>query len=128
MTKPLIVLNCLLTLPFGLAALAVPEPLFARFAVALDPAGALVARGYAATLIGYGLLLWGLRDAVEPRLTRYLLVSIIAFNAIEALIQGMAAAQGVAGGPIAMNAGLHAVVAAWSVLLLLKQRPTAAHG
>lgn len=109
--KLLLVVNTLLTLPFGVAALAAPVEVFAQFGVALDPGGALVARGYAATLVGYGLALWLLRNRTEAAIARPLLLSAVAFNAIESVIQGIAGAQGIALPIIFGNAGLHALVA-----------------
>ncbi|MGE0313385.1 MAG: hypothetical protein AB7P21_17380 [Lautropia sp.] len=112
MIKLLLIVNTLLTFPFGVAALAAPAEVFAQFGVKLDAGGSLVARGYAATLVGYGLALWLLRDAGEAKVTRPLLLSLVAFNAIEAIIQGLAGVQGIAMPIIFANAALHAVVCA----------------
>jgi len=77
----------------------------------LDVAGALVARGYGATLVGYGLVLLLMRSTTDPRTVKRFLWSMTAFNAIEAVIQGIAGAQGVALPMIYGNVALHGVVA-----------------
>lgn len=56
MTKQIFLANSLLTLPFGIIALAIPGEIFSAFGITLDTGGQLIARGYAATLVGYGLV------------------------------------------------------------------------
>jgi hypothetical protein len=54
MVRLLFIVNTLLTLPFGVLALAAPSALFAQFGIQLDAGGALIARGYGATLVAFG--------------------------------------------------------------------------
>ncbi|MGE0278955.1 MAG: hypothetical protein AB7R40_26480 [Nitrospiraceae bacterium] len=117
MAKHLVIVNIILTVPFGVAALASPQPLFAQFGVGLSDAGVLVARGYAATLIGYGVLLWGVRDAEGKGVLKFLLLSVALFNGIEAVIQAVAAFAGIAAGAIYVNVVIHALVTAWAFFL-----------
>jgi hypothetical protein len=111
MIRALFIANALLTLPFALAALAAPAPVFAQFGVVLDPGGQLIARGYAATLLGYGLVIFLLRNTTDTGVIRAFLLSMALFNAVEAVIQGVAGAQGVAASMIFGNVALHAVLA-----------------
>ena len=120
MVKFLLVLNTLLTLPFGVIALASPGALFAQFGLQLDPAGTLIARGYAATLVGYGLALLLLRTTADPRTAKVLLWSLVLFNAIESVIQGIAGMQGVAQPIILANAALHGIVGILCVAAALR--------
>ncbi|GAA4409911.1 hypothetical protein [Quisquiliibacterium transsilvanicum] len=112
MVKLLLVINTLLTLPFGIDALAAPAEVFAQFGLKLDAGGALVARGYAAALVGYGLLLWLLRHTRDRAVARPLLLSMVAFNGIEAVIQGLAGVQGTALPVILANVVVHGLVCA----------------
>ena len=121
MVKLLFIVNTLLTFPFGIAALAVPVELFAQFGLKLDAGGALIARGYAATLVGYGLALWLLRHVREGQVVKPLLLSLVAFNAIEAVIQGVAGAQGLALPVIFANVGLHGLVCVACAYAYFKQ-------
>ena len=119
MVKILFIINAVLTFPFGVAALAMPAQLFAHFGVQLDAGGQLIARGYAATLLGYGLVIFLMRNQTDGRVLRPFLLSMVVFNAVEAVIQGVAGAQGVAATVIFGNVALHAAVtlaclAAWS--------------
>jgi hypothetical protein len=98
--KSLFVVNALLTFPFGVLALAAPAALFAQFGLHLDPAGELIARGYGATLVAYGVVLFLERQSADRRTARVFLVSMVLFNAIEAVIQGIAGWQGIAAGMI----------------------------
>jgi hypothetical protein len=116
MVKILLIVNALLTLPFGVFALIMPLPVFAQFGVQLNDAGALVARGYGATLVGYGLLQFLLRESTNRDLVRSLLLSMAVFNTIEAIIQGAAGVQGVATKVIFGNVVIHAVVAVFCVV------------
>jgi hypothetical protein len=121
MVKLLLIVNTLLTFPFGIAALAAPVQVFAQFGIELDPGGALIARGYAATLIGYGLALWSLRHFTETRFLKPLLISLVAFNAIEAVIQGVAGAEGLAAPVIFANVVLHGLVCGACAYAYFKQ-------
>jgi hypothetical protein len=120
--KFLFLLNALLTLPFGVVALAIPGLLFAQFGLQLDAAGILVARGYSATLIGYGVALFLMRGTVDPRTVQVLLSSLAIFNAIESIIQSLAGLQGVAQPVILVNAALHGVVTVLCVVALSKRK------
>lgn len=110
MVQSLLVINSLLTVPFGVAALLAPAAVFAQFGVPLDAGGSLVARGYAATLIGYGTALWLLRRTPGTGISRPLLLSLVFFNGIEAVIQGAAGLEGLARPIIFANVALHGVV------------------
>jgi hypothetical protein len=121
--KSLFVLNALLTFPFGVLALAVPAALFAQFGLQLDAAGELIARGYGATLVAYGLVLYLERRSADRRTVRPFLLSMVLFNSIEAVIQGIAGVRGIAAVIIFGNVAIHAVVAVLSVIVLFRQRP-----
>ena len=110
MVKYLLVLNGLLTLPFGIAALAMPTALFAQFGLQLDAAGNLIARGYGATLVAYGLALLLMRATVDARTVKVLLSSMAAFNAIEAIIQAIAGMEAVAQPVIFVTVATHAIL------------------
>lgn len=121
MVKLLLIINTLLTLPFGIAALIAPVAVFTQFGVKLDPGGALVARGYAATLVGYGLMLWQMRRSPEAKVAKPLLVSLIVFNLIETVVQGIAGVQSVALPVIFANVALHGLVCAACAYAYFKQ-------
>ena len=122
MVKSLFVLNALLTFPFGVLALAAPAALFAQFGLRLDAAGELIARGYGATLVAYGLVLYLERQSADRRTVRPFLLSMVLFNSIEAVIQGIAGVQGIAATMIFGNVAIHAGVAAFSVIALSRQQ------
>jgi hypothetical protein len=119
--KSLFILNALLTFPFGVFALAAPASLFARFGIQLDAAGELIARGYGATLVAYGALLYLERQSADRRTVRHCLLSMVLFNVIETVIQGVAGVQGIAAAMIVGTVAIHAVVAVLSVIALSRQ-------
>ena len=121
MVRILLVLNTLLTLPFGIAALFSPDRLFAEFGLSLDAAGCLVARGYGATLVGFGTLLFLLRKTTDPGVVRSLLVALFLFNLIEATIQGIAGVHGIAHAEIFLNVALHGSVAVACLIALVRK-------
>lgn len=123
MTKIIFIISVLQTLPFGIGAILLPGKLFSQFGVSLDQAGELIARGYGATLIGFGLVLWGLRNIQSPQVQQCLLIGLILFNAIEAAIQFMGGLSGVAQPIIFGNVGLHAAMAVASLVTLLRTKP-----
>ena len=122
MVKFLLVLNTLLTLPFGIVALAIPGVLFAQFGLQLDAAAILIARGYGATLVAYGLALFLMRATVDARTVMVLLSSMAIFNAIEAIIQGIAGIQAVAQPIIFANVAMHGVVSVACLFALSRQK------
>lgn len=122
--KALFVVNALMTFPFGVFALATPAALFALFGLHLNPEGELIARGYGATLVAYGVVLYLMRASTDRRTVRAFLFSMVLFNAIEAVIQGVAGAQGTAAPMIFGNVAIHTAVAVLSVIALSKAQPT----
>lgn len=122
MTRIIFIISAFQTFPFGLGAILFPGDLFSQFGVSLDPAGELIARGYGATLIGFGLVLWGLRNIQVPATQRWLLIGLILFNAIEATIQLVSGLEAVAQPIIFGNVGLHAGMAIASLVALLQWR------
>lgn len=122
MEKFIRIANAVLTLPFGIAALAAPAPVFAGFGVALDAGGQLIARGYAATCIGYGAVFLLSRANADPALGKALLIGSLLFNGIETAIQGMAGAAGTALPAIWGTVIAHAVMTVLSGVALAKAR------
>jgi hypothetical protein len=122
MTRVLFLVNALLTLPFGLVALFAPAAIFAGFGLTLDPGGALVARGYAATCLGYGVVFLLLRKTTEPAVTRALLAAAVIFNLVETVIQGTAAQAGTAQPVIWVTVGAHALTASLCAVALVQTR------
>jgi hypothetical protein len=120
--KSLFILNALLTFPFGVLPLATPATLFAQFGLQLDAAGQLIARGYGATLVAYGAVLYLFRQSADGRTVRPFLLSMVLFNSIEAVIQGSAGVQGIAAKVIFGNVAIHAAVAVLSVIAFSRQQ------
>jgi hypothetical protein len=121
MKKFILIANAVLTLPFGIAALISPVAVFSGFGIPLDPGAQLIARGYAATCIGYGLIFLLLQGSQDNTVARALILASLFFNAIEAVIQGMAGAAGVANAPIWITVAAHTVIALLSVMTLIRQ-------
>ena len=120
--KNLFILNAVLTFPFGVLALAAPATLFAQFGLQLDAAGELIARGYGATLVAYGVVLCLVGQSADRRTIRAFLLSMVLFNSIEAVIQSSAGVQGIAAKMIFGNVAIHSAVAVLSVIALSKQQ------
>lgn len=122
MSKVIFIISAVQTFPIGIGAVLIPGKLFSQFGVSLDPAGELIARGYGATLIGFGLVLWGLRNVQLPAAQRWLLIGLTFFNAIEATIQFMAGVAGIAQPIIFGNVGLHTAMVVASLVALLQSK------
>jgi hypothetical protein len=119
--KHLALADGLLILSFGVPAFVAPVAIFAPISVQLDPAAAVIARGYAATLIGYGWALFGLRSSRDAGVIRTLLVSMLLFNALEIALQSAALLAGYLGQMAIATITAHAALTIWSITLLLKQ-------
>lgn len=123
MIRRLFIANAALTLPFALAGLIAPAILFGSFGLDLDVAGQLVARGYAATLLGYGIVFLTLRDVAKSSVQRALLIASAAFNLVEALVQAVAGAGGVTSSVVWLTVTIHLVVGALSVVAVQQTSP-----
>lgn len=121
MNKYLSIANAVLTVPFGIAALIAPAAVFSGFGIELDPGAELIARGYAATCIGYGLIFWLLRDNSFPNVTKALLLGSILFNLIEATIQCIGGLAGTASPGIWGTALAHSLMTLLSISAYFRQ-------
>jgi len=110
-----------LTLPFGIAALIAPAAVFSGFGIVPDAGAQLIARGYAATCIGYGTIFLLLRKNGDPAVAKALLAGSLLFNLIETLIQGMGGATGTASPGIWGTVTAHGIMTLLSALALLKR-------
>jgi len=124
MIRVLFIINALLTIPFGILALIAPEALFLKFGMDLPPAGVLVARGYAATLISYGLVLFLMRNTTDRSALKAFLYSMAIFNLIETIIQGIAGTRGVANAMIWGTAVTHSGIFALCVIAIARRKPS----
>lgn len=120
MLRALLTISAVQTLPFGIAAVLTPDKVFEQFGVTLDTAGELIARGYGASLIGFGITLWGLRSSQSTASQRYVCAGLSCFNAIEAFIQLEAGMRGTAQPVIFGNVALNGVLSLASVALLIR--------
>ena len=122
MIKVLFIVNALLTLPFGVLALIEPETLFRQFGLDLNPAGALLARGYATTLVAYGMVLFLMRNTRDAGTSKAFLYSMVIFNLVETIIQGVAGTRGVANAMIWVTAVIHSGVFALCIVALARRK------
>ncbi len=76
------IFSAVLALGLGIALVLIPEPLVLLYGLTLPPAGIFIARLLGAEFIGYGLLAWFVRDAVDSELRRAILLVIFATDAI----------------------------------------------
>jgi hypothetical protein len=122
MNKFLFIANAVLTLPFGVAGLIAPVAVFAGFGIALDSGAQLIARGYAATSIGYGCIYFLLRDNSDSGVIKALLLASLLFNLIETVIQSMGGAMGIASPAVWGTVLAHAIMSLFSAWAFLKKQ------
>jgi hypothetical protein len=120
MRKFIFIANAVLVLPFGIAALAAPGAVFAGFGLALDPGAQLIARGYAATSLGYGIVFLLLRNTTQGETARALLAASTVFNLIEFLIQAVAGTTGIASPAVWGTVVAHGIMTVLSALAFLR--------
>lgn len=118
LTKGVLLANGILTLPFGVICLAYPADIFSSYGITLDAGGALVARGYGATLVGYGLLFYFQRNVSGLSQVKSLLIASIFFNLLETLIQAEAAIKEIVPPLIWLTITLHALLTMASAYLI----------
>jgi hypothetical protein len=68
--RTLLLIAGLLALAFGLAFLLAPRPMLALYGVPTEPPVVLLARFFGAALVHIGLVLYLIRDVVDPRTQR----------------------------------------------------------
>jgi hypothetical protein len=121
-TKLLFIANSLLTFPFGILSLVAPAAIFSSFGIALDSGGQLIAQGYGATLIGYGLVYYFLRDVSNAGIIKSLLIAALVFNLTEAIIQSLAAIRGITLSIIWITVFMHALLTLLCASKLINQK------
>jgi hypothetical protein len=126
MIKKLFIANAILTIPFAIGGLLAPAPVFAPFGVTLDAGGALIARGYASTLMAYVILLFMSRNTSDAKALTAFLVSMTIFNMLEFAVQLLAFLQKVAAAPILATVIVHGILTILCALALTKHTKSAA--
>ena len=121
MLKAVLLLNAVLVLPFGVIAMVSPGGAFQAFGIALDPVAYPVVRGYAATCLGYGLVMLLLRDVRDHGTAFALLVGSLVFNALEVAIQLPLPLAGSAGPAIWGTIIGHGIAAVMSFAALVRR-------
>ena len=121
MLKAVLLLNTVLVLPFGVIAMVSPGGAFQAFGIALDPVAHPVVRGYAATCLGYGLIMLLLRDVKDNGTAFALLVGSLVFNALQVAVQLPLALDGAAGAAIWGTIIGHGIAALMSFAVLVRR-------
>ena len=78
----LFVVNAVISLVFGVAAVLAPALLMSSFGATLSPAGILVARLLGATFLGIGVLTWFARNAADSEARQAIVLGLFVENAI----------------------------------------------
>ena len=119
--KRLFIINSFLTFPFGIIALIIPQQIFQTYGIDLDVGGQLIARGYGAALVSYGLIYFLLRNIEHTSFKRSLLIVAFLFNLLETIIQTITAIDGIVNSAIWVTVSLHALVALLCMVLLISR-------
>jgi len=126
-TSNLFLANAVATLPFGVVGYIAPAFTFAQFGLSIEdgtPEAALI-RGYAATALGYGCMMAGLRDS-QGQAQLIMVIASMLFNMAEFLLQGHAILENTGFKDMVwVTMLLHGVLAAWSVWQFLKYKKPA---
>jgi hypothetical protein len=117
-------LNAILVLPFGIAALIAPAFVFSNFGMTMDAVASGIARGYAATALGYSLIFLMLRNTTTRETVVALLFGSLVFNTVELLVQIPLFLQGLANAMIWTTIIGHALTAVLSALALREETAT----
>ncbi len=120
MVRIICILTAILVIPFGIAAVLAPAMVFGQFGMTIDVVGAVVARGYGATALGYGIVFLMLRNAVERGVVLALLVGALVFNGLEVLVQVPFAFAGLANAMIWVTICGHALVGGLAAVALVR--------
>ncbi len=73
--RNLMIVSTVLALTFGIAFVLIPEPLASLYGLTLTPAGTFIARLLGVEFVGYGLLAWFVRNAVDSEIRRAILLA-----------------------------------------------------
>ncbi len=125
MNKKLFIANAILTIPFAIGGLLAPATIFAPFGITLDAGGVLIARGYASTLMAYGILLFMSRNTSDAKALNAFLVSMTIFNLLEFTVQLLAFLQKVAAAPILATVIAHGILIILCALALTRHNKSA---
>jgi hypothetical protein len=73
--RNLMIVSAVLALTLGIAFVLIPESLASLYGLTLTPAGTFIARLLGVEFVGYGLLAWFVRNAVDSEIRRAILLA-----------------------------------------------------
>ena len=118
--RALFIANAVVVLPVAVLGLIDPVGFFTLLGIALDAGGAVVARAYASTLLGLGIVYLLLRDASEPRTVLALVVGSLLFHVAETAVQAASGLAGTTSSMIWATLAVHAAMAVASAVVLAR--------
>ncbi len=80
--RNLFIVNAVISLVFGVAAVLAPALLLSTYGVTLSPAGILVTRLLGAAFLGICVLTWFARDAADSEARRAIVLGLFVENAV----------------------------------------------
>lgn len=84
--RNLMIVSAALALGFGVGFALIPEPLASLYGLALTPVGTFIARLLGVEFMGYGLLAWFVRNAVDSEIRRAILLAFFITDATGFLV------------------------------------------
>jgi hypothetical protein len=106
--RTLLVLNTVVSVPFGIGSVLAPHAFLSLFGATLGPAGAVMMQYGGAWLIGIGLLTWLTREAADSdtgrRIAQALLIAYVVALVVSVLGQLAGALNALGWMPVAIQA------------------------
>jgi hypothetical protein len=113
-------------LGFGISLLTIPNEFLSLFGCPLDDKGEMVARTFAASLLGGAVMHYLLRGAnIQNHLVKIIFIGNIVFNSISAHVMAWATMQGIMNLLGFVPVSLNVFLAVFSILILLKHNKMA---
>ncbi len=94
--KLVFTINAILSLVFGLGFLFAPEMVLSQYAVTVGVGGAWMTRFFGATVLGWGVLVWFMRDAGSSDAREAVLTGLFVAMLAGLIVAVMAQVEGVA--------------------------------
>ncbi len=116
----LMIITAALLAIYGIGFVVAPAPLLSLLGIATDPAVAFVTRAFGAALIGYAVMNWFARNAVDSDARRAIVLADASFNALAIVVNLLGTLSGVLNVLGWSNVVIHLLLAAGFAYFLVR--------
>jgi hypothetical protein len=116
----LMIITAILLAVYGIGFVIAPAPLLSLMGITADPAVAFITQAFGAALIGYAVMNWFARNAVDSDARQAIVLADASFNALAIVVNLLGTLSGVLNVLGWSNVVIHLLLAAGFAYFLVK--------